>query len=93
MRGREAGEEMKAHVIFYTKPGCRLCDEAKAEIERAACADLYIMEEVNIESDTALYKRYGWEIPVVSINGTVAFKYKLTAVDFKRAIENYSKGA
>ena len=76
----------KARVVFYTKPGCHLCDEAKAEIRRAACDDHFTFEEVNIETDPDLKRRFGWDIPVVSINGTVAFKHRLTATDFRRAV-------
>ena len=77
----------KPHVILYTKPGCHLCDEAKREIERAACSGQYTFEEVNILSDPELQRRYGTEIPVVLINNTHAFKYRLTAADFRRAIQ------
>ena len=82
---------MKAHVTFYTKRGCHLCEEAKREIVRARCAGRYTFEEIDIESDPSLLKRYGWEIPVVLINGTIAFKYRLTAEEFRRAVEKYSK--
>jgi glutaredoxin len=74
------------HVIFYTKPGCHLCDEARQEIARAACRDLFTYEEVDINSDPELRRRYGWDIPVVLIDDTHAFKHRLTAEDFRRAI-------
>jgi glutaredoxin len=76
----------KPHVVFYTRPGCHLCEEAKAEIGRAGGRHLYTFEEVNILSDPALHARYGTEIPVVVIDGTHAFKYRLTAEEFRRAI-------
>jgi glutaredoxin len=74
------------HVIFYTKPGCHLCDEARQEMARAACRDLYTYEEVDINSDPELTRRYGWDIPVVLIDGAHAFKHRLTAEDFRRAV-------
>ena len=74
------------HVILYTKAGCHLCDEARAEIGRSGCAGLYTYEEVDILSDAELTRRYGWDIPVVLINGTHAFKHRLTAAEFERAI-------
>jgi glutaredoxin len=73
-------------VIFYTKPGCRLCEEARREIARAACRDLYTYEEVDINSDPELLRRYGWDIPVVLVDGAHAFKHTLTAEEFRRAI-------
>ena len=77
----------KPHVVFYTKPGCHLCDEARAEIQNSGCEGLYTYEEVDILSDAELMRRYGWDIPVVLIDGTHAFKHRLTAADFRRAIE------
>jgi glutaredoxin len=78
--------DTRARVRVYTKPGCHLCDEAKREIERADCSELYTLEEVNIELDPELTRRYGWDIPVVTINDRVAFKHRLTADAFARQL-------
>jgi glutaredoxin len=77
----------KPHVTFYTKPGCHLCEDAKREILKAGHADRYTFDEVNILSDPDLHRRYGTEIPVILIDGTHAFKYTLTAEDFRRALD------
>jgi glutaredoxin len=79
---------VKPHVIFYTKSGCHLCNEARAEIARAGCERLYTFEEVDILSDSELIRRYGWDIPVVIIDGTHTFKHRLTAEGFRKAIES-----
>jgi predicted DCC family thiol-disulfide oxidoreductase YuxK len=73
----------KTQVILYTKSGCHLCDEMKDEIRRADCAELYALDEVNIESDSALLARYRYEIPVLLIDGVEAFRHRLRAEDFK----------
>jgi glutaredoxin len=73
----------KAHVILYTKPGCHLCDEMKREIHRAGCAELYALDEINIETDLDLLARYRYEIPVLLIDGVEAFRHRLRAADFK----------
>ncbi|MCA1622007.1 MAG: glutaredoxin family protein, partial [Acidobacteria bacterium] len=52
----------------------------------SGCAGLYTYEEVDILSDGELTGRYGWDIPVVTIDGTHAFKHRLTAADFRAAI-------
>jgi glutaredoxin len=82
---------MKAHVILYTRPGCHLCEEAKQEMLAAGCAGQYTLEEVNIETDAALKERYGREIPVIIINGVKAFKYRLTADEFRRKLRRLSE--
>ena len=82
---------MKTHVILYTRPGCHLCEEAKEQMLLAGCAEQYTLEEINIEADAALKERYGWEIPVIFINGVKAFKYRLTADEFKRKLRRLSQ--
>jgi glutaredoxin len=81
----------KAHVVLYTRPGCHLCEEAKQEMRAADCADQYALEEVNIESDPEIYERYRDEIPVITINGIKAFKYHLTAAEFKRKLRRLAR--
>ena len=73
----------KARVILYTKPGCHLCGEMKREIQRASCAELYDLDEVNIETNSDLLARYLYEIPVLLIDGVEAFRHRLRAEDFK----------
>jgi glutaredoxin len=76
----------RARVIIYSHPGCHLCDEAKQAIESAQCANEYTLEEIDIESDVALLQRYRYDIPVVTINGKEAFRYKVTADEFRRRL-------
>jgi glutaredoxin len=72
--------------MFYTRRGCHLCEEAKREIESAGARDRYTFEEIDVDTDAALAARYGLEIPVVRINGTTVFKYRLTAREFLRQL-------
>jgi glutaredoxin len=81
---------VKPHVTLYTKPGCHLCEEAKQEMLAARIPDEYTFEEVNIEEDAEAYDRYRFEIPVITINGHKAFKYRLTAEEFRRKVRRQS---
>jgi glutaredoxin len=83
----------KPHVIFYTKPGCHLCQEALREIGKSRCEGQFTFEEIDILSDPELERRYATEIPVVLIDGTHAFKYRLTADDFRHAIRRAAQRA
>jgi glutaredoxin len=78
-----AGQRPKLQVKLYTRPGCHLCDEAKREMTAASCEDLYELEEINVDTDPELRRRYGWDIPVVTINGAFAFKHRLTRDAFR----------
>ena len=73
----------RAQLILYSKPGCHLCEEMKAEMSKANCAGLYELQEINIDSDAELFARYRNDIPVLSINGVEAFKHRLSAADFR----------
>jgi len=81
--------DKRARVILYSKPGCHLCDEMKAEMAKASCSGLYELEEINIESDPQLFARYRNDIPVLSINGVEAFKHRLTASDFRDYLNSF----
>jgi glutaredoxin len=72
----------KVRVVLYTKPGCGLCDQMKAEMKNAGVENLYTLEEVNIETDDELFALYRYDIPVLFIDGAEAFRHRLKAADF-----------
>ena len=51
-------------ITLYTRPGCHLCDDARAVVERI-CADLgESFQEVDITTDDDLEDRVGEDVPV-----------------------------
>ena len=76
----------KLHVIIYSRPGCHLCDEAKTAILSAGCNDQFTLEEVNIESDEELLRKYKHDIPVIAIDGVETFMHRVDPKDFIRVI-------
>ena len=77
----------KPHVIVYSRPGCHLCDEAKGSILGSSHPDHFTFEEVNIESDLELLRKYKYDIPVVMIDGVEAFRHRVNTEEFKRLIQ------
>jgi glutaredoxin len=77
----------KAQVIVYSRPGCHLCDEAKAAIEKSNCSAHYTLQEVNIESDSELLRKYKYDIPVIMIDGEEAFRHRVDPNEFKSRVE------
>lgn len=73
-------------VTIYTRPGCHLCEEAKAAIYSSGCEGEFVLEEVNIDEDAALRERYGSDIPVIFINGVKVFKHRVDPREFKRKL-------
>jgi glutaredoxin len=60
-------------VTLYGRPGCHLCDDARAILERVRATHPFRLEEVDIESDDTLLKRYLERIPVVALDGDELF--------------------
>ena len=58
-------------LVLYGRPGCHLCDDARAVLDRVG----HPYEEVNIEDDDALHRRYLERIPVVSLDGEELFDH------------------
>jgi glutaredoxin len=77
----------KPHVIVYSRPGCHLCDEAKAAIHSAGCDDQFTFTEINIESDPELRRKYQYDIPVVTIDDVEAFRHRVSLDKFKQLIQ------
>jgi glutaredoxin len=74
------------HVIIYSRPGCHLCDEAKMAIQNSGCSDRFTLEEINIESDEVLLRKYKYDIPVMMIDGVEAFRHRVNVDEFIRLI-------
>ena len=73
-------------VTLYTRPGCHLCDEAKALIGpllRGAGARL---REVNIDADPALRARYDLDVPVIFLGARKVAKHRVDLEQFRRQL-------
>jgi len=60
-------------VVLYGRPECHLCDQARDLLDAlAGSPPRFRVEEVDIETDEGLHRRYLERIPVVEIEGEVA---------------------
>ena len=60
---------MTERVTLYGKPGCHLCDDARAVVQ-AVCAELGVgWTEIDITVDPELFETYGEQIPVTFVDG------------------------
>jgi hypothetical protein len=62
---------VSARVVLVGKPGCHLCDEARAVIARVCAEQGVRWEEVSILDDPGLADRYWEQIPVTLVDGEV----------------------
>ena len=74
-------------VTLYTRPGCHLCEEAKAAIASLLGEFGASLYEVNIDQDAILEERYGWDIPVIFIGAHKAAKHRVDIEQFRRQLE------
>jgi uncharacterized membrane protein len=65
------------NVTLYTRKGCKLCDEVKAELGELQSKYPHQLVEVDIESDAALMANFALEIPVVEV-GPYSLKAPIT---------------
>lgn len=67
----------KPLLTFITKEGgCSLCDDAWEEIEAAQDYVDFDIDIVKIRKGDEHYDAYWDKIPVILINGKIAFKYR-----------------
>jgi glutaredoxin len=62
-------------VTLYTRPGCHLCDDARAALLRVRTTAPFDLVEIDIERDDALHRAYLERIPVVAVDGEELFEY------------------
>jgi glutaredoxin len=70
-------------VVLYGRPGCHLCDDARAVLERVG----HPFEERDIEQDDDLLKRYLERIPVVVLDGEELFELFVDEAEFRRRLD------
>src|ERR1700720_109 len=52
-------------VTIYSRPGCHLCEEAKARIAPLLKEFGARLTEINIDEDSQLRARYDYDVPVI----------------------------
>jgi glutaredoxin len=70
-------------VTLYGRPGCHLCDDARAVLERIRADRPFELREVDIESDDALLRTYLERIPVVALDGEEVYDYWVDEADLR----------
>jgi glutaredoxin len=73
-------------VTLYGRPGCHLCDDARAVLQRVRRSRPFHLEEVDIEADDALLARYLERIPVIALDGEELFDFFVDADELSRRL-------
>jgi len=77
---------VSGRVLLYSKPGCHLCDDARAVVERV-CADLGTSyDEVDITTSPDLMNAYADQIPVTFVDGRQHDFWRVDEARLRRAL-------
>jgi glutaredoxin len=70
-------------LVLYGRPGCHLCDEARAVLERIG----HPFEEVDIEADDRLLASYLERIPVIALDGAELYDFFVDEVELRARLD------
>jgi glutaredoxin len=69
--------------VLYSRPGCHLCDDARAVLERVGAP----FAEVDITTDDELHARLLERIPVVALDDEEIFEYFVDEDELRRRLD------
>ncbi len=73
-------------ITLYTRPGCHLCDDARAVVERVCDDTGTAYAEVDITTDPALVQAYAEQIPVTLVDGRQHDFWRVDETRLRRAL-------
>jgi glutaredoxin len=73
-------------LTLYGKPGCHLCEEARAVVDDVRTRRPFELEEVDITRDPTVEAVYRERIPVVAIDGQEVLELVIEATELERCL-------
>jgi glutaredoxin len=74
-------------ITLYGKPGCHLCDDARAAVERVRSDHPFDLREVDVSLDPELNRAYGERIPVLELDGEELFEFFVDESELARRVD------
>ena len=75
-------------LTLYGKPGCHLCDDARAAVERVTAASrAWRSSRSTSRSTRSCTARYGERIPVLELDGETLFEFFVDAGVLERRLD------
>jgi glutaredoxin len=75
-------------VTLYSRPGCHLCEEAKAQIASSLEEFGARLTEINIDEDPQLRALYDYDVPVIFLGARKAAKHRVDLAQFRRQLRD-----
>jgi glutaredoxin len=79
-------------VDLFGRPGCHLCDDARAQLAALAEEVGFTLVEHDIEADDELHRRYLERIPVVLLDGQHLFDFFVDAAVLRERLGRVGGG-
>ncbi|MCW3048571.1 MAG: glutaredoxin 2 [Solirubrobacterales bacterium] len=73
-------------ITLLGRPGCHLCDEARAVLQRLRSERPFVLEEVDIEADDELLRAHLERIPVVVLDGHELYHFHVDEGDLRERL-------
>ena len=74
------------NVVVYSRKGCHLCELVKESLTKLSRHGGFTWQDVDVDSDNELRRKFNDEVPVVFIDGRKAFKYRMDEREFLRKL-------
>ena len=74
------------HIVLFGKDGCHLCEEARELLIELERSYRFMLEEVDIQSDPVLFRRYDVRIPVLLIDRSLEVDAPVTREKVESAL-------
>lgn len=74
---------MSETLTLLTRPGCPLCDEMEAEIGHQLSDSRHRLVTIDVDADTVLKARYGWDVPVLFGGKTEICRHRMNLSAFR----------
>ena len=87
-RRRTPAARRPRDVTIYSRPGCHLCEEAKAQIAPLLEEFGARLTEINIDEDPELRARYDYDVPVIFLGARKAAKHRVDLAQFRRQLRD-----
>ena len=69
-------------LVLYSRDGCHLCDDAREVLIRIG----HPFEEIDIEADPDLHRKYLERIPVVALDGVELYDFFVDETDLRARV-------
>ncbi len=76
----------EGRLALYTRPGCHLCEEAKAQMGPLLREFGATLREINIDTDPVLRDRYTEDVPVVLLGARKVAKHRVALEPLRRQL-------